>query len=57
MTQKDISTIYRFLGVIEGVAVSLPDDVQSMIYDYLEVVNCILDNEVKDQTEKGGVQK
>ena len=49
MTQKDISTIYRFLGVIEGIAVSLSNDAQSMIYDYLEVVNGILDKE-----EKGG---
>ena len=49
MTTKDISTINRFLGVIEGVAVSLPDDAQSMIYDYLEVIDGILDKE-----EKGG---
>lgn len=50
MTTKDIAIISRFLGVIEGVAVSLPDDVQSMIYDYLELINGILDKE-----EKGGV--
>ena len=51
MTPKDISTISRFLGVIEGIVVSLPDDVQSMIYDYLEVIDGILDKE-----EKGGVK-
>ena len=49
MTMKDISTIRRFLGVIEGVVLSLPDQAQSLIYDYLEVVDDILDRE-----EKGG---
>ena len=49
MTAKDISTIRRFIGVVEGVAVSLPDHAQSLLYDYIEVVDAILDRE-----EKGG---
>ena len=48
MTTKDISTINRFLGVIEGIVISLSDDVQSMIYDYLEVIDGILDKEEKE---------
>ena len=45
MTAKDISTIRRFLGVIEGVTASLPSDTQSMIYDYIGVVDAIIDRE------------
>ena len=48
MTTKEISTIRRFLGVIEGVTISSPNETQSMIYDYLEVVDAILDREEKD---------
>ena len=43
MDLKDISYIRRFLGVIEGVTTSLPSDTQSMIYDYIAVVDEILD--------------
>ena len=49
MTMKDISNIRRFLGVIEGITATLPDNAQSLIYDYLEIVDEILDRE-----EKGG---
>ena len=49
MDIKDISTIRRFLGVVEGVTISLPSETQSMIYDYLAVVDGILDRE-----EEGG---
>ena len=51
MTTKDIAIINRFLGVVEGIVISLPDDVQSMIYDYLEVINGILDKEEKEGAE------
>jgi hypothetical protein len=37
------------LGVIEGVVISLPQDTQTMIYNYLEVVDEILDAEEKER--------
>lgn len=49
MELQDISNIRRFIGVVEGVTISLPEQVQSLIYDYIEVVDAILDRE-----EKGG---
>ena len=51
MTLQDISNIRRFIGVIEGVTISMPEQAQSMIYDYIEVVDAILDRE-----EEGGVE-
>ena len=48
MTAENISIIRRFIGVVEGVAISLPERTQSLIYDYIEVVDAILDH------EKGG---
>jgi hypothetical protein len=52
MTAQDISIIRRFIGVVEGVSISLPEHAQSLIYDYIEVMDAILDRE-----EKGGVQE
>lgn len=49
MTAKDISIIRRFIGVVEGVAISLPDQAQALVYDYIEVIDAIIDRE-----EKGG---
>ena len=49
MTLQDISNIRRFIGVVEGVAISLPEQAQSLIYDYIEVIDAILVRE-----EKGG---
>ena len=49
MTLQDISYIRRFIGVVEGVTISLPEQAQSLIYDYIEVVDAIL-----GQEEKGG---
>lgn len=49
MTLQNISTIRRFLGVVEGVAISLPEEAQQLLFDYIEVVDNILDRE-----EKGG---
>lgn len=50
MKLADISYIRRFLGVIEGIAVSLPSETQSILYDYMAVVDAKLDEEEK----KGG---
>ena len=55
MNLKDISTIRRILGFIEGVAISLPKDTQSAIYDYLGVADSILNNE-EGQVLKGGAE-
>ena len=49
MTAKDISNIRRFIGVVEGATTSLPELAQTLIYDYIEVIDAILDRE-----EKGG---
>lgn len=49
MTLQDISNIRRFIGVVEGITISLPEQTQSLIYDYIEVMDAILDRE-----EKGG---
>lgn len=35
--------------VVEGITISLPEQTQSLIYDYIEVMDAILDRE-----EKGG---
>ena len=51
MTLQDISNIRRFIGVVEGVTTSLPEHTKSLIYDYIEVVDAILDRE-----EKGGAK-
>lgn len=48
MKVSEISAIRRFIGVIEGIAASLPDRTQSLIYDYIEVVDDILDREEAD---------
>lgn len=45
MTVQDISTIRRFIGVVEGVAFSLPEAARSLLYDYIAVVDVILDRE------------
>ena len=45
---KDISTIRRFLGFVEGIAVSMPGDTQTILYDYIEMVDEILNQEEKE---------
>lgn len=47
MDIKDIYILHRFVGAVEGVAVTLPDEIKGMIYDYIEVVDAILDREEK----------
>ena len=47
MDMKDINILHRFVGAVEGVAVTLPEDAQSLLYDYIEVVDGILDKEEK----------
>ena len=51
MNLTDISTMRRFIGMIEGVAVGLPDSTQILIFDYIEVVDKILDREEKEGEE------
>ncbi len=51
MTLHDISNIRRFIGMVEGVTFSLPEQAQSLIYDYIEVVDAILDREEKEGAE------
>ena len=48
MDIKDINLLHRFVGAVEGVALVLPESAQSLIYDYLEVVNGILDKEEQE---------
>lgn len=50
MDIKDLSTLHRFLGAVEGVALKLPEDVQGLLYGYIEVVDGILDKEEKAVT-------
>lgn len=45
MTTSDISVIQRFIGIVEGIATALPKEAQSLIYDYVEVLDAILDRE------------
>ena len=47
MNAKEISNIRRFLGVVEGVAESLSEGTKSLLYDYIAVVDEILDREEK----------
>ena len=47
MELKDIYTLHRFVGAVEGVTVTLPEDAQGLLYDYIEVVDAILDKEEK----------
>lgn len=53
MTAKDISYIRRFMGVVEGVAVYLPDQAQSLLYDCMEVVEGIIQQEEKKEMKEG----
>lgn len=52
MTNKDLSTINRFLGVVEGVVELLPENAQSVVFDYLELVIPIIDKEYGDGERK-----
>ena len=42
MTDKDISTIHRMLGKIEGVAFGVDDKIAAPLLDAVEVIDCIL---------------
>ena len=54
MNAKDISTIRRFLGVVEGVSMALPSDTQSLLHDYMEeVVDSILNKEEEGNNDAG----
>lgn len=45
MTSKDLSTLQRFIGVVEGIAAALPKETASLVYDYIEVIDPILEKE------------
>lgn len=45
MTLKDISTIRRMLGKIEGVAFVVSDKAATPLLDAIEVIDCVLDRE------------
>ena len=47
MTADEKETIQRFLGVVEGVATSLPKEIQALLFDYIEVIDAILDRDKK----------
>lgn len=49
MDKQDIFYITRFLGVVEGASESLPEGAKSMIYDYIAVIDGILDKEWQKQ--------
>lgn len=57
MNAKDISTIRRFIGVVEGVSSACPNSAQSLIFDYILIVDKILEEEEwREEDEKGGVE-
>ena len=45
MTIKDISTIHRMLGKIEGVAFVVDDKIATPLLDAIEVIDCVLNRE------------
>lgn len=45
MTDKDISTMHRTLGKIEGVAFVVADRFKTPLLDAIEVIDCILERE------------
>lgn len=49
MEKKDVGYIIRFLGVVEGVSERLPESAKAMIYDYIEVIDNILDKELEGE--------
>lgn len=49
MTSQDISIICRFIGVVEGFTILLPEGAQFLITHYIEKVDAVLERE-----EKGG---
>jgi hypothetical protein len=51
MEKKDVSYIMRFLGVVEGVSETLPKGAQSMVYDYIAVIDGILDKELESENK------
>lgn len=51
MTKKDMLTIQRQLGIIEGVTLMFPDDRVDLILDALERIDKVLGKEDKDESE------
>lgn len=56
MTRKDFSTIQRMLGFIEGAIFDLDKSVSCGILDAIEVIDTILEKEVRADggTDNGG---
>ncbi len=52
MTTKDIITIQRSLGIIEGAACQLPQLAQSLVYGAVEVITGIIDLEQGEVTNE-----
>lgn len=44
---KDLSTIQRMLGKIEGLAFAVEDKIATPLLDAVEVIDCILEKEDK----------
>ena len=51
MTRKDFSTIQHMLGMILGVALGIEADVEGALLDAIEVIDAILEKEVR--TDEG----
>lgn len=45
MEMKDRSAIERALGMIEGVACGVPENVASMLYTAIEIIDSVLQKE------------
>lgn len=54
MTQKDYSAIQRNLGILEGLAYSLPESMQILAFGALEAMDEIIDN-IQEEGKSGKV--
>ena len=54
MINNDISTIGRFMGVVQGIAGLLKESARSMLYNYIAVIDEILDREQTKEDKEGG---
>lgn len=52
MTDRDISTIHRMLGKIEGVAFGVDDKIATPLLDAVEVIDCILNREEEKNADR-----
>lgn len=54
MTYKDYSDIQRNIGFLEGLAASLPDNMQGMFYDALSILDQTIDKYRPEPTPRPG---